>query len=127
RMEFALGVADREARFDLAHGGAGDDRYAPRARPGEERRDQTRRIEEAVSRVERSSTDAVGADEWNHRGDLGGIEPSRLHAEPTLELAGVAQPAFARLRAGQHEVAGLMEAQAPDGPFQRLQLRDREP
>ena len=55
------------------------------------------------------------------------LEPPGPDAEAALELGGIAQPSFARLCPGQHQVARLMEAQPSDGPFERLQLDDREP
>src|SRR5204863_4475353 len=94
---------------------------------GEERRDQARGIEETVSGMERASSDALGPDEGNQGGDLGRLEPSGRDAEAALEFDRVAQPAFARIHSRQQEVTGLMEAQAPDGPVERLQLADREP
>ena len=125
--QIALRMPDHEAGFDRAHAGTGEDRGALSAGIGQERRDQTRRVEEAVARVERPAADPLRPDERDHRRDLGRLEPPGLHAEPALELGGLAQPAFARLRPRQHQVARLMEAQPSDGPFERLQPDDREP
>ena len=119
-------MPDHEAAFDRAHGGAQEDRGTLRAGIGDERRDQPRRIEEAVASVERPAADPLRPDERNHRGDLVRLEPPGLDAEAPLELGGIPQPSFARLCPGQHQVARLMEAQPSDGPFERLQLDDRE-